>query len=315
MYRLKSILASIILISGLSGCGENKSISPQISSESLNAKAAQPSWWRPTPQKPISWHWQLSTNFFPVRDAREGVFVYDVDGELTTAAAIAALKSWGQARGENAIAICYIDVGSFEDYRSDVPEFIRAQNQYRRESGRPSAKLWGNSNGWDGSYYLDVRQTKYILPIMERRIKEWCVDKGFDALEPDETELYSNSTGFPLSKMQNQNYIRSIAEIAHKYGLSVGLKGNNGDAAELEPFHDWALTEQCFEYFECRNFTGSFVKNNKAVFNIEYDVDPKCAIASKVHINSAKRDLDLVGPKKRDYLFEPCLPDGTRGWE
>jgi hypothetical protein len=55
----------------------------------------------------------------------------------------------------------------------------------------------------------------------------------------------------------------AISAAGHALGLSVGLKGNNTEAMQLEPLFDWALSEQCWEYSECSNFQG-FVSHDKA---------------------------------------------------
>ncbi|RIH91736.1 endo alpha-1,4 polygalactosaminidase [Meiothermus granaticius] len=269
------------------------------------------SWWKPSPATPISWHWQLSQGFSVPRDLKPGVTVYDFDKDyMASADTVAKLK----AAVPGAVAICYIDVGVYEDYRPDKGAFLEAQNQYRLDTGDSNAKLWGNKDaGWNGSYWLDVRQQKYLLPLMEARIKD-CKDKGFDAVEPDESEVWDNNPGFPISMEQNHAYTRAIAELVHKYGMSVGLKGNNGEAALLEPYHDWALSEQCFEYGECQNLVNSFVKKGKAVFVVEYSVSPDCNYANQNHLNAARRDLNLVGPTASGYLYQPCRPDGSSAW-
>ncbi len=273
------------------------------------------SWWKPTPNTPIGWHWQLSQDFQVPRDIKQNVYVYDFDGETTSAATVKALKDWGAAQGKQVIAICYIDVGVYEDYRSDIQKFADAQNLLRQQTGNPSAKLWGNADGgWNGSYWLDVRQIALLKPIMEARIRDWCKAKGFDAVEPDESEVWDNNPGFPISVQQNHEYTKMIANLVHSYGLSVGLKGNNGEAAILEPYHDWALTEECFQYGECQNFVDSFIKQGKAVFNIEYSANPDCIFANKNHMNSAKRDLNLVGPTATGYSYKPCMLDGSSAW-
>jgi hypothetical protein len=32
-------------------------------------------------------------------------------------------------------------------------------------------------------------------------------------------------------------------------------------------------------------------------------------------MNSARRDLDLVGPTNPDYLYAPCVPDSQDFWD
>jgi hypothetical protein len=41
--------------------------------------------------------------------------------------------------------------------------------------------------------------------------KHWCARKGFDAIEPDETEVWSNASGFDITKVQNNAYNRNGA--------------------------------------------------------------------------------------------------------
>jgi hypothetical protein len=267
------------------------------------------SWWQPKPDQPIHWHWQLSQEFVHPRDTNAlspNIRVYDIDGEYTSAATVQALKERGQAEGKTVIVICYIDVGVYETYRSDAWKF---------EEAHAIKPLWGNADqGWEGSYWLDIRQTDVLLPIMEARIRDWCKAKGFDAVEPDESEVWSNDPGFPITLDENIAYSRMIADLVHSYGLSVGLKGNNAEAAHYEPFSDWSLTEECFQYDECDVVVNAFIPKGKAVFNIEYAADPDCAWANANHMNSAKRDLNLMGPTHKQYLYQPCVPDDQDHW-
>jgi hypothetical protein len=255
------------------------------------------SWWKPTTANPIAWHWQLSQNFSYPRDVIPGVKVYDIDGELTSAQTVAQLH----ALGPDVKVICYIDAGVYEDYRSDAGSF-------------PASVIGQADAGWDGSYWLDIRQIDILKPIMENRIKNWCKAKGFDAVEPDETEVWSNDSGFAITKAQNNAYNIMIAELAHKYGLSVGLKGNTTETGDLVSYFDWTLNEECWQYKECDFVYNSFVKAGKAAFNIEYSTNPNCAQANAWHMNSARRDLNLVGPTKSSYRFSPCVPYTQTTW-
>lgn len=255
-------------------------------------------WWLPTPDRPIHWHWQLSDDFVYPRDVRPGVTVYDLDGELTPAQTVAQLH----AANPDTKVICYMEAGVFETYRSDAARF-------------PASVIGNPDPGWEGSYWLDIRQTDILLPIMTDRMRYWCKDKGFDAVEPDETEVWSNDSGFPITRAENNAYNRQIAAIAHSLGLSVGLKGNTTEAPDLWPYFDWTLNEQCWEFDECDLLRGSFINHGKAVLNIEYNVNPDCATANAWHMNSARRDLNLVGPTNPHYRYAPCVPDGQVFWD
>jgi hypothetical protein len=260
--------------------------------------AAPGAWWQPTTDRPLHRHWQLSGDFRVPEDVLPNVTVYDLDGELTSAETVAALH----ALGPEIIVICYFDAGVFEAYRSDADSF-------------PASVIGSPDLGWEDSYWLDIRQRDVLLPIMHNRMVAWCKDKGFDAIEPDETEVWSNDSGFPITLEENTAYNTAIAEMAHSLGLSVGLKGNNSEAALNEPQFDWALTEECWAYEECDNFKSSFLQQNKAVFSVEYEVDPDCATSNAWRMNSSRRDLQLVGPSSPDYLHQPCVADTQDAWE
>lgn len=254
-------------------------------------------WWKPTTAKPLHFAWQLSDTFVAPRDVRPGANVYDLDGELTSASTVAALH----ALGPDVKVICYFDAGVYEPYRSDASKF-------------PKSIIGAADQGWPGLYWLDVRQLDILMPILKDRMVNWCKNKGFDAIEPDETEVWSNSPGFPITLAQNTAFNKAVADAAHSLGLSVGLKGNTSEAGLLEPYFDWALVEQCWQYNECSNFQTSFLAKNKAVFDVEYKTVPDCAKSNSWHMNAQKRDLNLVGPASSSYLYQPCIADSQNTW-
>ncbi|MFN8485464.1 MAG: S8 family serine peptidase [Anaerolineae bacterium] len=258
--------------------------------------------WQPTTDAPIHWHWQLSSDFTYPADVLPSVTVYDLDGELTSAQTVAQLH----ALGPNVRVICYMDAGVYETYRSDAAAFQAADAIHHIIGSR--------DQGWAGSYWLDIRQINVLKPLMLNRINNWCKAKGFDAVEPDETEVYGNNSGFPITVADDIAYNIAFASWAHEAGLSVGLKGNNTEAPQLSPYFDWALTEQCWEFDECDNFKTSFLKANKAVFSVEYDATPDCTQANAMHMNASRRDLDVVGPHDAGYLYQPCIPDTQDHW-
>jgi hypothetical protein len=255
-------------------------------------------WWRPGSDVPIHYHWQLSAVFAAPADevAGSGQVVYDIDGETNTAATVATLH----ALGPNVKVVCYVDVGTYENYRSDAASF--------------PASVLGSSNGWPGEQWLDVRQQSVLLPIMQARFQKWCVDKGFDAIEPDNLDGWQNTSGFPLTESDNVSYDLAIAALAHSLGLSVGLKNVPSNAAAMEPSFDWALDEQCFEFNECDSYTSSFLAKGKAVWDVEYNKAPDCAQAGSAHMNAQMRDLNLVAPGGSGYVYNPCVPDTQTTW-
>jgi hypothetical protein len=237
--------------------------------------------WHPSADASISWVWQLQGTPSLAGHAQ----MYDIDGFDNTAATVSAIHAQG------AVAVCYVDFGTWENWRSDQASF-------------PSSVL-GASNGWPGEKWLDIRQISTLAPIMTARM-QMCVQKGFDALEPDNIDGYTNSTGFPLSAADQLAYNTWIANTAHSLGLSVGLKNDVDQTSQLEPVFDWALDEQCNQYSECGT-EAVFTQADKAVFNAEYgSSDSFCAADIAAHINGARFDLNLDGATD-----VPCASWGT----
>jgi hypothetical protein len=135
-------------------------------------KAATADIWHPTGQ--IQWQWVLQT---PV-DTSVNVPVFDIDGFDNNDSVVTTLHAHG------ARVICYISAGTYEKWRPDASSF-------------PSSVL-GSSNGCPPEQWLDVRQISILGPIMLARMR-MCASKGFDAIEPDNIDGYSNQTGFPLT--------------------------------------------------------------------------------------------------------------------
>jgi len=245
-----------------------------------------------TPALTTSWHWMIDheLDLSDPKDMgltdRSGVplsdpppEVYDIDWEFNPASTVAALHAMGKK------VICYVDVGVYEDYRSDAGKF-------------PASVIGAPDVGWDGSWWLDIRQLDVLLPIMRSRF-EVCKAKGFDAIEPDEIDGYSNESGFPLTYDDQLRYNRAIADLAHSLGLSVGLKGDIEQVPDLWTSFDWSLNEECFRYNECGDLATYFVQNGKAVFQVEYgrNADPAvfCPKAKALGFNSMKMPLALNG--------------------
>lgn len=239
----------------------------------VRAQAA--SWWLP-PQH-LTWYWQLQGTV----ENNEPVAAYDIDAFENRAAEVATLHAQGKR------VICYVDVGTAEKFRPDYASF-------------PSSVL-GRSNGWPGERWLDIRQLAVIEPIMRARF-QMCREKGFDAVEPDNIEGYSNHTGFPLTGQEQITFNEWVAQEVHSLGMAVLQKNDGEQTGVLEPYFDGALTEQCNEYRECASFQ-SYLKAGKPVLNAEYRLRPKrfCAADQAAGIMGARYNLALNGTK-----FEPC---------
>jgi hypothetical protein len=194
----------------------------------LAAAAVAQAQWRP-PQH-LSWYWQLTGHL----DTSREVDAYDVDGFETSAATVRARHAAGRH------VICYVDVGTWENFRPGRPSFPKS--------------VLGRSNGWPGERWLDIRRLAVLEPIMSARIR-MCRQKGFDAIEPDNIDAYSNRTGFPLTARQQLTYDEWVAREAHSLGLAVFQKNDPEQARQLEPHFGGVLDEQCNQYAECASLS------------------------------------------------------------
>ena len=276
---------------------------PSGSSSSTSSTSSGGSLWAPAATEPIHFHWMIGG--FKAADIladQAGQVVYDIDGENATAADVAAIHAAG------ATAVCYVDVGSLEQGRSDYDQF-------------PASVVGPPVQGWPGESWLLVTAANQsaLLPLMKARFESWCQAKGFDAIEPDNLDAWSNITN--VTETDNVAYDLAIASLAHALPLSIGLKNvmTELDASQYPSFvsaFDWALNEQCYEYQECDAYTaaGSFPPAGKAVFDVEYDTPPDCAQANQVHLNAQQTDLDLVGATSSGYAYTPCVPDAQATW-
>ncbi len=200
--------------------------------------------WRPAPG--VTWQWQLED---PPIDTSFEVDMYDLDLFGTDASLVAALHAQGRK------VICYISVGSWEDWRPDIDQF-------------PPEVIGKDYVGWEGEKWLDIRQIEKLAPILRARL-DLCAAKGFDGVEPDNIDGFGADTGFPLTYADQLAFNRWLAGEAHARGLSIGLKNDGEQVADLLPYFDWALTEDCFAQEWCDEVT-PFIAAGKAVFATEY---------------------------------------------
>ena len=150
-------------------------------------------------------------------------------------------------------------------------------------------------DGWEDERWLDIRARGSLLQLMAARV-DACADKGFDAVEFDNVDGYTNETGFPLTAWHQLNYNRGLAALAHERGLSAALKNDVDQIGQLVASFDFAINEECLVYEECDAYE-PFVKEGKAVFNIEYETIPgRCRLAAEAGMVSIRANLDLSRP-------------------
>lgn len=232
--------------------------------------SSTPDWWHPPAR--LTWQWQLTRalNFdqhFDVWDIDRGVHESVVD----------------KLHSLDAKVICYINVGSYENWRSDAGQF-------------PEEVLGKDYVGWSGERWLDIRRIDLLAPIMLARLED-CAAKGFDAVEPDNMEIYTNDTGFPLTYKDQLNYAFWLAEQAHAHGLAIGQKNAPDQTKELVELYDFAITEDAFYYNWAEDML-PYIQAGKPVFAAEYtdlpgDFDDFCRRSQELGFSTILKHRNL----------------------
>lgn len=232
---------------------------------------AAKTWWQPEPG--LSWQIQYVGEL----ELDLGVAVYNLDLFEISETDVAALHAQG------ARVICYLNAGAWEDWRPDSTDF-------------PEAVLGQDYTGWPGERWLDIRQIEALAPLMNARL-DLCAEKGFDGVDPDNLDGYTNATGFELDAADQLAYNRWLAEAAHARGLGIGLKNDAEQAADLVDAFDWVTVESCFHEDGCDPYD-AFIAVGKPVFAIEYtDNDTRltdfCEQAGAFSIDALLKHRDL----------------------
>ncbi len=225
------------------------------------------------PSSGADWDWQLSEQINPPA----GIQAFDVDPDSVTKAEIRALNRAG------VYTICYVSVGTIEDYRDD--------------KGRFPASVIGKTYGdWPDEKFLDIRQLDVLLPLMQARFKR-CKAMGFDAIEPDNMDVYDNASGFPLTASDGVRYITALADMAHGMGLEFGQKNVPELTQYLIPKMDFIITESCYQDRWCDDIS-AYPQAGKPVFDAEYtdrriNWTKACKTAQRLNLSMILKDRDL----------------------
>jgi hypothetical protein len=272
--------------------------------------AARTHLWSPGPR--TTWQWQIVGHVKKLHK----VDMYDVDlTDAVPSARAVHVRGFGNARfpkGPNAgiihrlhrrgiAAVCYMDSGAWESYEPDAGLFPKS--------------VIGNSTGWSGERWLDIRRRSWprFAPIIWARFK-LARAIGCDGVEPDENNPLGNRPGFPISRGSERAWYLKVAREAHSRGLSVGMKnGVEVLDGRLAKAFDWSLNEECFFYSECGREM-PFIRAGKAVFQTEYTDDWRRrgrpspgAVHRRVCAHARARSFStLVKRHVPDALFNHC---------
>lgn len=224
------------------------------------------------------WDWQLAEPF----EFTSAPHVLDLDPDNHSPAELRALKSAGHE------LICYVSVGTVEDYRDDKDAFDPAVVGRRYEE-------------WPDELFLDIRQLDVLLPIMRARFQR-CADLGFEAIEPDNQDVHDNESGFDVSAEDTVRYLLALAEIAHGMGLTIGQKNIPELTGQLVDELDFVIAEDCFADQWCAALS-PYVAAGKPVYAAEYtdtgvDFAGACAWGQTAGMSFILKDRDLTSYRK-----------------
>ena len=241
-----------------------------------------------TPDINDRWQWQLSCapgipTCTKILSSEEQIRFYVIDWEDNSK------KTVGKIHNSGARAIAYISAGTWENYRSDKDDF-------------PRSVIGKRYDEWPDEYWLDVRRTDILLPIMRERMKV-CKKKGFDGVQFDNLDGFQQSTEFPLTRKDYLRYTARLSNIAHKMGLSCAWENAVEIRTGLLPYMDWFLMEECSVYGEC-SAARTFISDGKFVGGVEYTDDAGsmkfCDTYAKYDISGMLKRMNL-GPYRK-----PC---------
>ncbi|KAF2474914.1 uncharacterized protein BDR25DRAFT_214372 [Lindgomyces ingoldianus] len=215
--------------------------------------------WYPAVQSPIQMILSGSLDIDPWHPSIvPNIGIYDIDLFDNSNDTIRLLHRLGKK------VVCYFSAGTAEDWRPDFGNFTESD-------------MGANLPLWPGERYLNIR-SKNVWKIMARRLL-LAKQKGCDAVDPDNIDVYSNLNGGgvkpPITERDAIRYLRQLSSFSHRLGMSIGLK----NSLEILPFVtnnvEFAVNEECVLNSTCGKYSkftspsrGSI---GKAVFHVEYE--------------------------------------------
>jgi Glycoside-hydrolase family GH114 len=249
----------------------------------------------------------VAPTVFDIDILQDGKCYSPQDYSVLNYAAVQALH----VRGARVIG--YIDAGTAETWRPDFPE-MQAFDQ------SCDGCLFGNPlSSFPDEYWLNINAgvkginpntgrsettRQFLLDEMLSRVKEAKLI-GVDAIEFDDVDGYQSHSGLSITAGAQLQYNAALANLAHRVGLSVGLKNDRDQAATLQPYFDFGIEEECWDNEECGAVRAWPSQYGKAIFDVEYGLEPADFCPRS---NSPQFDFNSIA--KTDDLFDlpyaPC---------
>jgi hypothetical protein len=131
-----------------------------------------------------------------------------------------------------------------------------------------------------------------------------CAAAGFQAVEIDNLDTYSRSTGL-ITQDDAVAFMQLLSARAHADGLAIAQKNASEIVArKSEMGTDFAVAEECDVYSECDVYTGGY---GDRVLVIEYtQAGFSTGCASFPQLSIVLRDVNLVTPSDSGYVYQGC---------
>jgi hypothetical protein len=165
--------------------------------------------------------------------------------------------------------------------------------------------------GWPDEMILDVSTAakRAAIAAVQDATIDLCEKKGFQAVEFDNLDSYSRSHHL-LTLGDDIAMAKLLVAHAHADGLAAGQKNTPelGKRGRDDIHFDFAVAEECYRYDECASYTRVY---GARVIDIEYTDDLRgtfaqdCA-AKSIPAMTILRDVDLVPPSSKDYVYKAC---------
>jgi len=131
-----------------------------------------------------------------------------------------------------------------------------------------------------------------------------CKTDGFNAVEIDNLDSYSRSTGL-LTQANNVAFMALLSAAAHSAGLAIAQKNSVellGNAATMGT--DFAVAEECNRYSECTEYQAVY---GNLVFVIEYrQQDFQTGCTQHPELSIVLRDLNVSPAGSSGYVYQGC---------
>lgn len=241
--RLTRYITLVLAMAGIASCSLQTRLEPSNSLQT--GKSALPTAQIAVPKMGSSF--QIEIDSYTGNVAAD---VIEVDPDDVTTEQVRSLRAKG------VYPICYVNVGAWEEWRSDSDRF-------------PKEVIGKDNQNLQGVHWLDIGRYRQYFHLMADRIKV-CADKGFLAVDADNVDGWQEDTGFKVTSEEGALYVTELAKTAHNHGLAFALRNDIVQLDYLVGDVDMAVVEDCHEGDACENWS-VFLKDKKPVFVIEYE--------------------------------------------